>query len=439
MTGRRIIVWTAFGALALALLAAYGWASRHAALAPVARPAPSAFDRDLVARGRSLAGFGNCAVCHTREGGEPFAGGLALPTPFGTVHTTNITPDPETGIGAWSEAAFLRAMRDGVDRAGRHLYPVFPYDHFTRVAEADLKAIYAYLMAEVAPVAARPPRNDLGFPWNLRAGLAFWNLVYLDKDPWKPDPSRDAEWNRGAYLVHGLGHCGSCHTPRNVLGALEGGASAFSGAVVEGWHAPALDHRSPAPVPWTQAALVAYLMDGWHQDHGIAAGSMAAVANNLREQPEDDVFAIAAYVLSLQGGPRADPARAAERKAFAAKVEWGHPDNPPIPDDRALREGARVFQARCAECHRSGGRPVPLALTSTVNHPDAANVALIVLHGVKPPQGALGRSMPALAAQIPDAEMVALLRFVRARFSREPPWSGLEETVGRARAAGPKP
>jgi mono/diheme cytochrome c family protein len=435
MAGRRVVLWVAAGAAALAL-AAYGWASRHAALAPVARPAPTAFDRDLVAHGRALAGFGNCAVCHTREGGEPYAGGLALPTPFGTVHATNITPDVETGIGAWSEAAFLRAMRQGIDRFGRHLYPVFPYDHFTRVAEDDLKAIYAYLMAEVAPAADRPPPNTLGFPWSVRAGLAFWNLLYLDAGVRPPDPARDAEWNRGAYLVEGLGHCGSCHTPRNFLGALERGA-AYGGAFVEGWYAPALDGRSTAPVPWTQSALVAYLMDGWHQDHGIAAGSMTAVVDNLRDQKEDDVFAIAAYLMSLPGGRGAVSDRdIAERKSFAAKVEWGHPDNPPLPEDPALREGARVFQARCAECHRSGARPVPLALTSTINDRGPANVAMIVLHGIKPPQGALGRSMPALADRISDAEMAALLRFVRARFSREPAWNDIEEAVRRARGGG---
>jgi mono/diheme cytochrome c family protein len=190
-------------------------------------------------------------------------------------------------------------------------------------------------------------------------------------------------------------------------------------------------------VPWTQAALVAYLMDGWHPDHGIAAGPMTDVANNLRDQKEDDVFAIAAYLLSLPGGRGAVSDRdIAERKAFAARMEWGHGDNPPLPDDPALREGARVFQARCAECHRSGARPVPLALTSTVNDPAPANVAMIVLHGIKPPQGALGRSMPALADRISDAEMVALLRFVRARFSREPAWAGLEEAVRRARGGG---
>jgi mono/diheme cytochrome c family protein len=436
MTGWRVAAWTALGLLVV-LLAAYGWASRHEALAPIAPPpAPSDFDRKTVARGRSLAAFGNCAVCHTREGGEPFAGGLALPTPFGTIYSTNITPDHGTGIGSWSEAAFLRAMRQGVDRDGRHLYPAFPYDHFTRVAEEDLKAIYAYLMGEVAPVAHRPPRTALGFPWNVRAGLAFWNLFFLETGVWKPDPTRDAEWNRGAYLVEGLGHCGSCHTPRNGFGALEPGAAAYDGAVVEGWYAPALNARSPAPIPWTKTALVAYLMDGWHELHGIAAGPMAPVVNNLRDQPEDDVFAMATYILTLQGKPPIAADTVAARRLAAARLEWGHKDAPPVSNDPDLRQGANQFETHCARCHRSGGSTVPLALTSAVNHPTPETVIKVTLEGIKPPRGALGKSMPALDRQISDADFAALLRFVRARFSQGAPWPGLDAAVRHARRGG---
>ena len=419
------------------ILAAYFWATRHEALAPIARPDPSAFDRDRVEKGKELAGFGNCRACHTSASGEPFAGGLALPTPFGTIHTTNITPDAATGIGGWTEEAFLRAMRRGIDRAGRHLYPVFPYDHFTRMAEDDLRALYAYLMAEVAPVSSRPPPNSLPFPFNLRFGLAFWNLLFLDTAEWRPDPARDKEWNRGAYLVEGIAHCGSCHTPRNPFGALERGARAFDGAVVEGWYAPALNGSAPKRIPWTASTLVAYLMDGWDQDHGIAAGPMTPVVNNLRERKEDDVFAMAAYILSLAGAPRAaDEAAAREARTAAQRLEWGHADAPPVPDDPALRAGAQLFEAQCAECHRAGSRAVPLALTGTVNQKQPLNVAMIAAHGIKPPQGALGRSMPGRGDRISDEEMAALLRFVRARFSREPPWEDVAAAVRAARGGG---
>jgi mono/diheme cytochrome c family protein len=428
---KRLVLWAVLIVTAL-VIAGFGWASRHPEIA--AADPPKSFDRKLVARGELLAGLGACAVCHTREGGEPYAGGLALPTPFGTIYTTNITPDRETGIGAWSKEAFTRAMRDGVNRAGQNLYPAFPYDHFTRVTQEDLDAIYAYLMGGVAPVAATAPANQLGFPFNIRQGLVVWNALFLDRTPWQPDPTKDAEWNRGAYLAEGLGHCGSCHSPRNALGAVKRGADAYAGAMIEGWHAPALNKASPAPIPWTKTALVNYLMDGWHPQHGIAAGPMIPVANNLRDQKEDDVFAIAAYLLSLQGEPRKpDEQAAAEQKAkaFADRAEWDPADMASVPSEH--QEGARVYQARCAECHRRGAKPVPLGLTSQVNYPQPDSLIRVVIGGIKPPQGALGRSMPAQDAQISDIEMVALVRFIRARFTAQAPWENLAETVRRVR------
>ncbi|MGC5198785.1 hypothetical protein, partial [Aphanothece microscopica] len=166
-------------------------------IAAITPPDPAGFDRDLVEQGELLAGLGNCGVCPTRTGGEDYAGGLGLPTPFGMIYTTNITPDPETGIGTWSEAAFIRAMRDGVDRQGRHLYPAFPYDYFARVSDDDLRAIYAYLMTR-DPVVASPTPNELGFPFDQRILLAGWKALFHDSTPFAPDPSQDDEWNRGA-------------------------------------------------------------------------------------------------------------------------------------------------------------------------------------------------------------------------------------------------
>src|SRR3954453_17260335 len=184
------------------------------AIAAIEPPAAGSLDPALVKRGRELAAIGNCSDCHTLRGGKAFAGGLPVPTPFGTIYSSNITPDPETGIGRWSEAAFRRAMRDGVGRDGRHLYPTFPYDHFTHVTDEDDRALYAFLMTRPA-VRALPPRNELRFPLNQRATIAGWKLLFLHGGIFRRDPSQSAEWNRGAYLVEGLAHCGACHTPRN--------------------------------------------------------------------------------------------------------------------------------------------------------------------------------------------------------------------------------
>ena len=202
-----------------------------------------------------------------------------MPTPFGTVYATNITPDPDTGIGQWSEAAFRRAMRDGIDRAGHHLYPVLPYPHFTRASDDDIAAMYAFLMTRTA-VHATPPPNELPFPLNHRFLLAGWNLLFLSPGPWHPDPAHDATWNRGDYLVEAIGHCGACHTPHNALGA-EKASQALAGGEAEDWYAPPLQAASPATQPWTQDALANYLRTGFDAHHGAAAGPMTAVTEEL--------------------------------------------------------------------------------------------------------------------------------------------------------------
>jgi len=204
--------------LALAIvviLAAAGFAmlSQRSEIAAIEPPQRAAFDHDLIKKGANLAAIGNCDVCHTVPGGAAYAGGRAIPRPFGTIYSTNITPKPDTGIGRWSEAAFRRATREGVARDGRHLYPAFPYDHYARVSDHDIHALYAFVMTRT-PVSYQTPTNALLFPLNQRRIVAFWNLLYFDDAPFRADPRHSAEWNRGAYLVDGLGHCGDCHTPR---------------------------------------------------------------------------------------------------------------------------------------------------------------------------------------------------------------------------------
>src|SRR6202030_4406201 len=198
-------------------VAAFGIAWRPS-IAAIDPPAPQSFDATLVKRGRDLAAIGNCSDCHTVRGGKDFAGGLPVPTPFGTIYSSNITPDPETGIGRWPEAALRRAMRAGVNPGGQHLYPTFPYDHFTNVSDEDDSALYAYLMTR-PPVHAPARANQLSFPLDQRVVIAGWKLLFLRHGTYQPDTAQSAAWNRGAYLVEGLAHCGACHTPRNALGA----------------------------------------------------------------------------------------------------------------------------------------------------------------------------------------------------------------------------
>jgi mono/diheme cytochrome c family protein len=398
------------------------------AIATIEPPAPKSFDVGLVKRGRELAAIGNCSDCHTLRGGEAFAGGLPVPTPFGTIYSSNITPDAETGIGRWPEAAFRRAMRAGVDRDGRHLYPTFPYDHFTNVSDEDDSALYAYLMTR-RPVHALPRANQLSFPLDQRFVIAGWKLLFLRHGTYQPDATKSAEWNRGAYLVEGLAHCGACHTPRNALGA-ERASAAFAGGDVDNWHAYAINSQSPAPVPWDADALAAYLRDGWHPDHGVARGPMAQVVSNLSSVREGDVRAIATYMVGVFGAPTPDRKRRGDEVLAQVK-------SPPTQTVAANTAGASIYAAACATCHEAG-RPLPyggvnLGLSTAISSPDARNAANIVLSGVQPVEGERSPIMPGFAASMSDGQIAALLNDLRARFSNQPAWTGLEKTIADAR------
>lgn len=219
------------------------WAHRPA-IAEVPRPDPSRFAPAEIARGRNLALVGNCLSCHQSAHGRPYAGGYGVQSPFGTIYGTNITPDPDTGIGRWSRAAFVRSMREGVSRDGHHLYPAFPYDHYQRVSDPDLGALYAFLMTRDA-VRAEAPANDLFPLLRFRPFIAGWKLLFLRGERHRDDPQQSAGWNRGAYLGEGLAHCGGCHTPRGPLGQ-EKHERPYAGGWSAGWYAPPLDHTSPA-------------------------------------------------------------------------------------------------------------------------------------------------------------------------------------------------
>jgi mono/diheme cytochrome c family protein len=400
---------------------AIAWRPSIAAINP---PAPQSFDPDVVKRGRALAAIGNCNDCHTVRGARNFAGGLPVPTSFGTIFSTNITPDPETGIGRWSEAAFRRAMRSGVDRDGEHLYPTFPYDHFTNVTDEDDRALYAFLMTR-EPVVAQARPNELPFPLDRRFVVAGWKLLFLRQQPFKPDSTKSAEWNRGAYLVEGLAHCGACHTPRNALGAERSNAS-FSGGESDYWSAYALDTQSPAPVAWDEDALYFYLRNGWHPDHGTARGPMAQVVSNLSSVPAEDVQAIATYMAGVFGAPSAEH----NREAVVAQAK---PGAGKILDP----QGEAIYATTCATCHESG-RPPPygginLSLSTAISAPDPRNLANIVLAGVRPVEGERSPIMPGFAASMNDAQALVLMKYLRARFTNHPAWNELEKVIEEAR------
>lgn len=404
--------------IAIGVVAAYAW---EAALAPIAPPDAKGFAADEVRQGEKLAAIGNCSVCHTRTGGKLNAGGRPFDTPFGTIHATNITPDAATGIGNWSFEAFARAMRRGVDREGRHLYPVFPYDHFTLVSEPDNRALYAFLMTRRA-VQAAAPANDLPFPLNYRPLIAGWKLLYFREGAHRTDAAKSPEWNRGAYLAEGLGHCGACHTPRGNLGA-EKPSEHFNGGTTDGWVAYAINGRSPAPVPWTVESLDFYLRNGWHAEHGISRGPMAPVTRNLGSVDGADVRAIATYV--------------ADRMAAAPQAPQLPQMEPPATTAAADAPGKAIFDATCRGCH-DGSRPLPLGgidlrLSTAVQAPDPTNIVNVVLQGLPPAPGERSPVMPGYRSVITDAQIVELLAYMRSAFSDKPAWSDLANLVSRQR------
>lgn len=422
-------IGAAFAVLAGGAALAYAWRSE---IAPIATPSPTSFDPELVARGKALALIGDCRTCHTAPAGRVFAGGLAMPTPFGIIYSTNITPDRETGIGSWSPEAFARAMREGVDRQGRHLYPAFPYDHFTLTNSEDIKALYAYFMTR-EPVSAKAPANQLPFPISIRLVLAGWKLLFLDQKELQPDPARDEQWNRGRYLVEGLGHCGGCHTPRNLMGAEEK-AHAFEGGEVEGWRAYALGKASKAPIPWTADALETYLAEGFHPDHGVARGPMAAVAENLSQVPRQELAAMAAYLASP--GPAAASAQPTAVASPSMPQSGGlQVATPPAQSD----SGARLYGNACASCHDSGRTlplgAVPLRVSTAVSGEGPENLVMLILNGVPATNSSTAPVMPGFGAVMTDEQIMSLARYLRRDLAGRSEWPSLEATLQEARAA----
>jgi mono/diheme cytochrome c family protein len=401
----------------------YAW---QPAIAPLQAPPQVSENQPLLAQGSRLAEAGDCMYCHTAKSGKPFAGGLAIDTPFGAIYSTNITPDAETGIGAWPLQAFTRALRAGVSRDGHLLYPAFPYTHFTRMTDGDIAALYAYLMART-PVHAPAHPNALAFPLNFRPLVAGWNLLFLQRGALPaPATPQSEEWLRGRYLVEGPAHCAACHTPMNLLGA-EKSSQPFAGSQIDGWDAPALTALMRAPKPWTHEQLVSYLSTGLATEHGAAAGPMLPVTRHLANVPKADVQAIATYVMSLQSkaggqsGPPAKPAAAA-------------------PADQArINNGAALFAAACASCHGAAapmgtvGRRPSLALSTTLNSDSPRNAIKLVLEGNPWNGSASAHYMPPFAAMLSDDQIADVLAYTRTRYAQRAVWPNLPGTVATLR------
>jgi mono/diheme cytochrome c family protein len=357
----------------------------------------------LAARGEYLARVGNCMACHTTQGGAPYAGGRGIETPFGVVHSSNLTSDAVHGIGAWTSAEFWRAMHHGRSKDGRLLYPAFPYPNYTQVTREDSDAIYAYL--KTVPPAAEPNRpHALRFPYSTQAALGVWRALFFAPRAVEPDAAKTADWNRGAYLVNGLGHCTACHTPRNALGATTD-AKAFTGGLipVQNWYAPALNAASEAGVSqWTTEDVVALLQTGV-APQGSVMGPMAEVVfRSTQYLSDDDARAMAVY---LQALPPHEPAAVAASAA-------------PAP---ALERGAKVYGLHCAQCHgdEGSGEPgafPPLKGNRAVVLADPTNVVRVVLQGGYLPATAGNprpHGMPPFQHLLGDEEIAAVTTFIR--------------------------
>jgi mono/diheme cytochrome c family protein len=354
-----------------------------------------------IARGRYLAIVGDCAGCHNVPGGDPFAGGLSIETPFGTLVSPNITPDRETGIGAWTDDEFVDAMQNGIARGSGHLYPAMPYTYYTKATRDDVLAIRAYLET-VDPVHNEVKANQLPFPFDVRASMAGWNELFFKRGTFVPVAGKSDEWNRGAYLVEGLGHCGLCHTAKNTMGGDEN-TRALQGGALQGWYAPNLTGDSRTGLGrWPMEEVVAYLKTG-HNNVSAATGPMSDVIVHSTSQMTDaDLRAIAVY-LKDQSSPS------------------GEPPKPVSGEDRMMRAGEALYVDNCAACHISTGNGIPqlfptLKNSPTVQSADPASLIRVILRGarsVATDPAPTGPAMPALGWKLSDGEVAAVVTYIR--------------------------
>ena len=371
-----------------------------------------AADSALVERGRYLATAANCGSCHTRPGGAPFAGGVPFQTPFGTLYSSNITADPTHGIGDWSPAELARALHEGISARGHRLFPAFPYPSFTKITDEDVRAIYAYLQT-VAADAYDPPTNS--FLLQQRWGMAIWNGSFFEPGRFKADATQSAEWNRGAYLVDALGHCGACHTPRNSFmaelqeKAYQGGVipERVQGDKVRDWSAVNLTSSPAGLKEWNVAGLTKYLHTGFSPRAGSFGPMNEVIANSTSKLTGEDAQAMATYIKSLPAGG----------------------DVGPPPGKELVAAGEGIYKDRCAKCHGDSGRGgmfqgPPLFASAVVRAPNPASLINAILYGATPPEGVkLGawETMKPYADILSDSDIAAVANYVRGTWGNEAP------------------
>ena len=398
---KRLLQWLLATALVMVSAAALVWALNVRDEADITNVAASPANSELIARGAYLARAGNCMACHTARGGEPYAGGRAIETPFGAVYTSNLTPDDQSGIGSWSPAHFWRAMHNGRSKDGRLLYPAFPYTSYTQVKREDSDALFAYLRS--LPAVFNPNHEHaLQFPFNSQAALAVWRALYFKPGVYQPEPGRNAEWNRGAYLVQGLGHCSACHAARNALGATTAGAGLAGGLIpVQNWYAPSLASPHEAGVAdWDKQEIVSLLKNGVSKNASVAGPMAGVVLGSTQYLTPDDLSAMAQYLKEL-------PPSTIGQSTVANAV--------------GSAAGAKLYEQHCAGCHGMQGDGVPnaypaLAGNRAVTMPQTANLVQIVLHGGYAPatQGnPRPFGMPPFVLVLTDIEIAALLTHLR--------------------------
>jgi mono/diheme cytochrome c family protein len=406
--------------LILVLIAAYAALSRGDNAAGAAPPiAGAATTAEVLARGEYLAKAADCVACHTVQGsGKPFAGGVAFRLPFGTIYSSNITADPDSGIGRWSDDEFVRAVREGVRKDGQQLYPAFPYASYTRLSRSDVLAIKAYLQSLPA-MTQQNKANDLAFPFNQRWAVGFWKAAFFKSQRFAADTAKSPQWNSGAYLATALGHCAECHTPRNFGYGLEHGHE-LAGEELQGWRAYNITSDVAHGIgSWSNAELAGYLKSGHAPGHASAAGPMGeAVAHSLQFMNDEDVASLVAYLRSV-------PAEAGKRPIevdFKPAPALASTDAMPGGDSGdAHAQGLQLFEGACASCHQWNGKgqqtPYASLLGSRgVNDVNGINVTQAILQGVNIRVAGNTVFMPAFGYAYSDAEISSLANYVIAHF-----------------------
>jgi mono/diheme cytochrome c family protein len=412
------------GALLVALL----WLLNTRDESPLTEPAsqtsagssssPLVASAALLARGESLSRAGNCMSCHTAQGGAPFAGGRGIQTPFGTVFTSNLTPDMNTGLGRWSRSEFWRALHNGRSRDGRLLYPAFPYTSYTQVTREDSDALHAYLQS-LAPVAYQPPPHTLRWPFNTQPALAVWRALYFKPGTFVTDAAQSADWNRGAYLVRGLGHCAACHSARDALGGSSQLDLAGGLIPMQNWYAPSLTTRTEAGLAeWPAHEVVMLLKTGVSSRASVLGPMAEVVLHSTQHMSDADLQAMAVFLISL---PNKDQTES--NLPTAARGPRAHA----LASSAAAKAGAQLYENHCAQCHGDNGQGVVGAYPAlqgnrAVTMDSTANLVQIVLNGGYAPATAGNPrpyGMPPFMMVLSDNEIASLLTHLRSAWGHQ--------------------